>query len=274
MNQSERTHAQIREHYLVEKELAARLRKSSRQERPKLYSALYRELFERVPHHPRITAKINPAQRQRAIDWQMSLVRPFLHQDTVFVELGPGDCAFSFRVSSQVDRVYGIDVSGDLIKADNPPGNFQLILSDGCEVPLPEDTADLVFSQELIEHIHPDDFPEHLGHVYRVLKPGGAFVCIACNRLSGPHDVSSHFDIEPTCLHLKEYSMGDLIKLCKDRGFRRFGAYVGARGKYRRIPVSLFLAMEATIATIPFGRKLARTRIANALLNLRLVAFK
>ncbi|HYD49958.1 MAG TPA: class I SAM-dependent methyltransferase [Terriglobales bacterium] len=274
MSQTEPTPAQIREHYLVEKELASRLRNSTRQERPALYSAMYEELFRRVPHHPRIVHKIHPDQRRKAIGWQMSLVRSYLHKNATFVELGPGDCAFSFHVSPEVARVYGVDVSGDLIKADEKPSNFQLVLSDGCEIPLPDQTADVVFSQELIEHIHPDDLPEHLAHVYRILKPGGTFICIACNRLSGPHDISSYFDSEATGFHLKEYRMRDLVELCRQQGFRRMKTYVGARGRYIRVPLALFLGVEALLEALPFGRRIARTKLGNALLNLRLFAYR
>ncbi len=47
-----RSPEQIREHYEIEKELANRLRKASKPERRALYSALYDELYRRVPLHP------------------------------------------------------------------------------------------------------------------------------------------------------------------------------------------------------------------------------
>ena len=42
----------LREHYLIERELADRLRSAPRSERGALYSELYDELFRRVPYHP------------------------------------------------------------------------------------------------------------------------------------------------------------------------------------------------------------------------------
>ena len=50
-----RTMEQRRAHYEVETELAARLRNSSREERRNLYTALYDELYEKVPDHPLLT---------------------------------------------------------------------------------------------------------------------------------------------------------------------------------------------------------------------------
>ena len=45
----------IRQHYIIERELADRLRHASREERRAgLYAAVYNELFRRVPDHPLI----------------------------------------------------------------------------------------------------------------------------------------------------------------------------------------------------------------------------
>ncbi len=51
---------QIREHYEIEKELADRLRLSSRAERRQMYGRVYDELFRRVPHHSQLTRKADP----------------------------------------------------------------------------------------------------------------------------------------------------------------------------------------------------------------------
>ena len=54
-----RTKENIREHYDVEKELAHKLRNATKEERGKLYSSLYDELYRRVPHHPQLRKKNN-----------------------------------------------------------------------------------------------------------------------------------------------------------------------------------------------------------------------
>ena len=52
----------IRQHYIIERELADRLRHASREERRAgLYAAVYNELFRRVADHPQIARKSNPA---------------------------------------------------------------------------------------------------------------------------------------------------------------------------------------------------------------------
>jgi hypothetical protein len=50
-----RTAEELRQHYEIEKELATRLRNSSRGERAAMYTQVYDELFRRVPKHPQWT---------------------------------------------------------------------------------------------------------------------------------------------------------------------------------------------------------------------------
>src|SRR4051812_11657204 len=101
----------IREHYLIEKGLAARLRTANREERKYLYTALYDELYRRVPAHPQLTRKADPAAQARAVRGRMMVLRRFLHANTTFLEVGPGDCALALEVARLVRQVYAVDVS-------------------------------------------------------------------------------------------------------------------------------------------------------------------
>lgn len=74
LTEQTRTRNQVREHYEIEKELAARLRNASREERRHLYSSLYDDLLRRIPHHPMLlqegalvwTGGLGQPQRRRA----------------------------------------------------------------------------------------------------------------------------------------------------------------------------------------------------------------
>ena len=61
-----------------------------------------------------------------------------------------------------------------------------------------------------MEHLHPDDALEQLQNIYSALVPGGIYLCITPNRLSGPQDVSRDFDMVATGFHLKEYTISEL----------------------------------------------------------------
>lgn len=52
-----RTLDQLKEHYIVERKLADRLRNAGKEERQFLYSAVYNELYQQIPHHPEIKRK-------------------------------------------------------------------------------------------------------------------------------------------------------------------------------------------------------------------------
>ena len=210
MKSEHRTTEQVREHYEIEKDLAIRLRNASKQERRHLYSSLYNEMYQRVPHHPQLTQKSSHQRTLAAVSAQIKLFKHLLGKEITFLEVGPGDCALSLEVTKYVKQVYAVDVSDEITKDLTPPKNFRLILSDGCNIPVPKNSVDVAYSHQLMEHLHPNDAFEQLQNIYNVLTPGGIYICITPNRLSGPHDISKYFDTMASGFHLKEYTVSEL----------------------------------------------------------------
>jgi SAM-dependent methyltransferase len=271
-----RTPQQLREHYEIERELANRLRAASKQERRGLYSALYDELFRRVPHHPQLTGKSSPDDRARDVALQMAFLKPLLTKESTFLEVGPGDCSLSFAAAQYVRQVYAVDVSDEITKATTTPGNFQLILSDGCSIAVPGNSVDVAYSYQLMEHLHPDDAFEQLRNIYNALTPGGSYVCITPNRLTGPHDVSRYFDRTATGFHLREYGVSELTTLFGNAGFSNVRVYAGCRGIYKRFPAALMRACERLLSAMPFALRnpIAHSLPFRVLLNCNVVAIK
>jgi len=270
-----RTKQQLREHYLIERELADRLRSAPRSERGALYSELYDELFRRVAHHPMLHAGDHP-QREHEIARALCFVRSFLSNESVFMEIGAGDCALALRAALLAKQVYAIDVSEEITRSVVPPGNFRLILSDGCSTPVPEGGIDVAFSNQLMEHLHPEDAGEQLRNIYRSLAPGGIYVCITPNRMYGPHDISVHFDEIATGFHLREYTARDIRKLFVDAGFAEVRFYASARGRFLRCPYWAIAALESALGALPCSlrKRLADTRPLRAVLGLWVAAIK
>src|SRR5918994_3811043 len=106
--------AQVRQHYEVERELSDRLRHATREERRSLYGQVYDELYQRVPHHPQLTRKSSHELTNAGLGPQLRLLRPYLRPESVFLEVGPGDCSFSIAVAPLVRQVYAIDVSAEI----------------------------------------------------------------------------------------------------------------------------------------------------------------
>jgi SAM-dependent methyltransferase len=268
-----RDEAQLREHYQIERELADRLRCAGREERRRLYALLYDELYRRVPHHP-----MNRPQHGRAlgVERDAAFLRRFLRPSSVFMEIGAGDCALSCLLAADVRRVVAIDVSGEIMRLAPPAANVERVLSDGTSIPVPPGSVDVAFSDQLMEHLHPDDAAEQLRNIYRSLAPGGTYVCITPNRLYGPRDISGYFDDVATGFHLREYAAAELRALFRSTGFSRLRFYAGARGWFVPMPSPVLLAAEAALGALRPGarRRLAGAAPVRALLGLRVAAIK
>jgi SAM-dependent methyltransferase len=252
-----RSGERLRHHYEVEKALAARLRAAPREQRLHMLTGMYEELFREVPDHPRVTRKQAPQESRRAVMRQMKLLRRFLRPDMTVLEIGPGDCAFAFEVAKSARQVYGVDVDAVLSHNLEPPANFRLFLSDGVSVPVPAGSVELAYSNQLMEHLHPDDAREQLRNIFAALAPGGAYVCLTPNRLNGPHDISRAFSEHAEGFHLKEYTVSELQTLFLATGFRHVAGYAKTMGLWFRVPVGLIRALEALLHRMPARQRRA-----------------
>ena len=96
---------------------------------------------------------------------------------------------------------------------------IHVVLSDGVSVEVPAASVTLAYSNQLMEHLHPDDALVQLRNIVRALAPGGLYVRHP-NRLTGPHDISMYFDRVATGFHLKEYTATESRSDGELRGLR------------------------------------------------------
>jgi len=265
--------AQVREHYEIEKQLATQLRAASQEERTDLYGTLYDELFSRVPHHSQLKEKNDEVAQQRKVRIRFRLLERFLQPTLTFLELGAGDCSLSFAVAQAVKRVYALDVSKHITTNAQEPSNFTLVISDGWSVPLPEQSIDLAYSDQLMEHLHPADAIEQLRNLYRALAPGGRYICITPNRLCGPHDISRHFSPVPVGFHLKEYTITELNAIFNSIGFSHVQVLLSVESFVLPwvLPVTPFLWIENGLTRLP---RSLRKRFASRLIAAKVLATK
>jgi SAM-dependent methyltransferase len=270
-----RSVARIRAHYEIEKELANRLRNSSRAERTTLYPLVHDELYRLVPDHPLLLPR-SEGDSNRYLRTQFRFVKRFINSGVTFLEIGPGDCSLAAKVARLAKQVVAVDVSRAIPKSVENLSNFRLVISDGCSIPVPPGSIDIAYSNQLMEHLHPDDAAEQVHNIYKALAPGGVYLCVTPNRLTGPHDVSMSFDTEATGLHLKEYTITELSTLFEKEGFSRVHAYVGARGRYLTLPVGALVLVERMLWSLPqsIRRRIALTLPFRMILNIRLRATK
>lgn len=272
----QRSLERLERHYRVERQLADRVRAAGNaEERRRIFATMYDDLFREVPDHPRLLRKDDAAaERTRDIDWDLAQLAPYLRPGCTFLEVGAGDCALSTRVAATAGQVYAVDISDQARSA--LPANVDLVISDGRSVPVPAGSVDLAFSDQLMEHLHPDDALDQLRNIHRALRPGGTYVCITPNRLYGPSDISAWFEDEAHGFHLREYTLRELRRIFGEAGFPRTHTYVGARGYFMRFPGALLGAVESLLERLPprLRRRLAGKRAMRALLGLRVAGVK
>lgn len=245
-----RTKQEQRHHYEVERRIAQRLLAADREGRAQIYRTMYDELFSEVPHHPRLVIREDPERTRRSIRKKIALVKPFTEVTCVFLEFGPGDCRFAFEFSKHVKKLYAVDISSQMGNAA-PPDNVELILYNGYDLDIPESTVDVIFSDQLIEHLHPDDTAFHFSLAKKLLRPGGAYILTTPHALTGPHDVSHHFSNQAECFHLKEWTFEELVPLIRNSGFRSVAGYWFFGGIRVRFPLWAFTGLERNTRKLP-----------------------
>ncbi len=261
-----------------ETQVAARLRNASRSERMGLYSEVYDAYLKAFPD------VLNPANDdpESTVRYELAFARKFVSPDAVVAEIGPGKCEFAFALAAHCKTIYGVDVADLSLEAARPE-NFQHVLTNGVQIPLPDESVDIVISNQLMEHLHPEDAFDQLREIYRIMKSGGSYVCVTPNRLHGPHDSSARFDDLPcpvvdgsfvaNGLHLKEYTNLELSQLFREVGFRRSRHFAGARGTYVEVPRGTMMLGESLARRIPL-RLRKRSRPLRVMLGARVVADK
>lgn len=246
---TDRSMERIMEHYTIERKLADRLRAATPDKRNKLYGEVYDELFRSVPDHPQLS--IDPVQRSRQVLAKLRFVSRFLNQDSCLMEIGAGDCVFSTHAAPSIRRGIVVDVSEEIVSAAADVENLDIVITDGVSLPVEAGSVDVAYSDQLMEHLHPDDAQSQLRNVVRALRPGGVYICITPNRVYGPHDVSRGFDEVATGFHLREYTAREIREMFLAAGFKKVHFYAGGKGRYVRMPTLVALTTERAFERLP-----------------------
>jgi SAM-dependent methyltransferase len=114
-------------------------------------------------------------------DRRLAMVRRYVDlEDARILDVGCGIGTYVRRFRDYSEDVHGIEVEEERVgeaSAELP----NIVRAVGEDLPYPDDHFDLVFSNEVIEHV--DDDRRTAAEMVRVTRPGGAIVAFAPNRL-------------------------------------------------------------------------------------------
>jgi SAM-dependent methyltransferase len=114
-------------------------------------------------------------------DRRLEMVRTFVDlEGASILDIGCGIGTYVRRFRAFTDDVHGVEVEPERV-AEASRDLPNIVLAKGEALPYPDDRFDLVFSNEVIEHV--DDDRRTAAEAVRVTRPGGVAIFFAPNRL-------------------------------------------------------------------------------------------
>lgn len=146
------------------------------------------------------------------------------------IDYGCGMGVSTRLLNQHAKFVYGVDASQQAVEIAIDKSidlkNVEFRLNPGLSVPFENGTIDCVYSNDLLEHLHPADLKFHLEEIHRILKDGGKYLFWTPGSETGPHDITQCFyprgmGFKPKADHIKEYSFDELISIIREIGYKK-----------------------------------------------------
>lgn len=213
--------AMVRHHWELEQRLAIMILNSSKSDRWQVVKECYTTLYEELPWLNEWANRASSSLPQT----KYASFNDFIGSaPKVIFEIGPGRCELLNMLAEIGHECRGAEITperGERYGAFH--SNLSFGITDGIHLNdfEPGRNYDVVITNHVIEHFHPNDIEEHFHSVYRILKPKGRYVLATPHKFLGPSGLEPVFDLpELRGLHLKEYTAGDLTLIAKNAGFR------------------------------------------------------
>jgi 2-polyprenyl-3-methyl-5-hydroxy-6-metoxy-1,4-benzoquinol methylase len=261
------------QHFELEKKLANELRNSTLQDRKVLYKRVYNDLFST---YPEITHGVNATPEDR-MNWQLKLLKRLFDKEKVLMEIGAGDCLLSKELAKHYKKIIAYEVADSIPFVEGKPDNFELKIFNGFDMTEPADTYDIIYSNQVFEHLHPDDTQPLLRAYHTFLKSDGRLVIVTPHKLTGPHDISRDFCDDAEGFHLKEYTYQELRAQLRATGYKNIKGYIGySKLGYIGLGISFMVFLEKAYNGLPkfMKKKLRHSSILFNLFGLKIIAKK
>jgi len=266
------TEDMILHHWELEKELTMQLRESTPDNRWEVFERCYSTLYAKLDWLNLLsgTSEDRRAKNIRARqDWIPLIGNP---PETI-CEIGCGKGDFIRYLAELGFICTGMEITHERgAKWVTPHANLQWRISDGVHLDRfePENAYDVVISNSVIEHLHPDDLIDHFRGVQFILRKNGRYIFVTPHTYQGPSDISKIFNCDrPEGMHLREYTWAELKRSLRKAGFNRVSVPIrlpyqirkvlGSRPKTKmaRGYLTYLCILERMIAVLP-NQKLRR----------------
>ncbi|MCA1839407.1 MAG: class I SAM-dependent methyltransferase [Actinomycetota bacterium] len=214
------TEEMVLEHWDLERQLTDELKASTPEDRWAVFEEAYTRLYRELDWMNKVIETANRAPDEFQFgDWLFMIGSP---PRSVY-EVGSGRGELIRFLATQGYACKGTEVTrqrGEMLAEHHP--NLTWGTTDGIHLGRFEEASsfDAVISDQVIEHLHPDDIVEHFKGAIDILRPGGSYSFVTPHRLYGPLDLSRVFGkTEPECMHLKEYTYREIVVALRDAGF-------------------------------------------------------
>lgn len=233
----------VLKHWELEKDLARQLLQSTPDNRWETFEQCYSRLYSELDW---LNQPAEDSASAGETDRQYSIWRELVGKSTKRIyEIGSGKGELIAYLASCGHSCKGSEITLERGKIHAPSrSNLSWGNTDGIHLLRFESRAtyDLVISNQVIEHMHPDDLVEHFKQAKAILVDGGKYIFTTPNKYAGPSDISRVFNCDkPMGMHLKEYSYYELNNILKKSGFSRVSSVLRVPNKinkYIKVPVS------------------------------------
>lgn len=270
------TESQCIQHWDLERSFRGELLSSQPQNRRAVFAHCYQRLYTELPWLNLGHAAPRPENLHA---WEVLLGKP---AQRVF-EVGSGRGALIHYLAEHGYICRGSEITEERgQRQTSPHENLTWGETDGVNLDAfePSGIYDAVISDQVLEHLHPDDMITHLRSALKLLRQGGRYLFRTPSYYAGPTDVSRVFGANSVQgMHLKEYTYTELRAAALKAGFNRVVAilpapnrlpWIGSRVRVSPAYTLLALMIEQLPAAI--GRMLVRARIMPG--NVWMAAYK
>jgi SAM-dependent methyltransferase len=256
------TEDMVLQHWELERRLTQELLASSADERWEVFERCYSTLYRELDWLNVVSDEDEQTSAELYGDWPAYIGPP----PKDLYEVGSGTGALARFLTERGYRVCASEVTRERGLRERDPPNLSWNHTDGVHLDRFErpGSYDVVISNQVIEHLHPEDLGAHLRSAHALLRPNGRYVFSTPHAYCGPSDVSGVFRrSRPEGMHLREYTYGQLCRGLSTAGFERTSAPLRRRPsagylRYLRIAEWLLALIPSRLARRVLLRRVLR----------------